>query len=355
MAIQWRPELNALTTPPSYRVRIVPKDTIGYARLAERIVLKNPVCSAEQAESVLRTRDEEISGILLEGGQVTLENAFTYHLSVTARLDAPDDSLPPDAAVNVQIYAARPFVDAVRQAAKLERLPPDQKAPVIAGAEDTVLGLNDVLNPSGVLRLIGTDLLFDSKSGGGECVIEGTRSGRAAQSRFAMISNSMILVVPEIPAQPEPWNNEYRVQVSARYTANGSLRAGAYQRLLRTPLAVSLTGGTGGILSGSKANPLARVTGGQLNGSASTRVRIQAAINAQDGKLRLSLLDMSEGGAVGDAVQVAQNGAYTVPGYAGSALASLEVTVDNHASLAKKVKEEYTGRMVDILDVSSGA
>jgi hypothetical protein len=162
-------------------------------------------------------------------------------------------------------------------------------------------------------------------------------------------------VVPEIPAQPEPWNNEYRVQVSARYTANGSLRAGAYQRLLRTPLAVSLTGGTGGILSGSKANPLARVTGGQLNGSASARVRIQAAINAQDGKLRLSLLDMSEGGAVGDAVQVAQNGAYTVPGYAGSALASLEVTVDNHTALAKKVKEEYTGRMVDILDVSSGA
>lgn len=354
MAIQWRPELNALTTPPSYRARIVPKDTVGYARLAERIVLKNPVCSAEQAESVLRTRDEEISGILLEGGQVTLENAFTYHLSVTARLDAPDDALPPDAAVNVQIYAARPFVDAVRQAAKLERLPPDQKAPVIAGAEDTVLGLNDVLNPGGVLRLIGTDLLFDPKSGGGECVIEGTRSGRAAQSRFAMISNSMILVVPEIPAQPEPWNNEYRVQVSARYTANGSLRSGAYQRLLRTPLAVSLTGGAGGILSGSKASPLARVTGGQLNGSASARVRIQAAINAQDGKLRLSLLDMSEGGAVGDAVQVAQNGAYTVPGHAGSALASLEVTVDNHAALAKKVKEEYTGRMVDILDVSSG-
>lgn len=354
MAIQWRPELNALTTPPSYRARIVPKDTVGYARLAERIVLKNPVCSAEQAESVLRTRDEEISGILLEGGQVTLENAFTYHLSVTARLDAPDDPLPPDAAVNVQIYAARPFVDAVRQAAKLERLPPDQKAPVIAGAEDTVLGLNDVLNPSGVLRLIGTDLLFDPKSGGGECVIEGTRSGRAAQSRFAMISNSMILVVPEIPAQPEPWNNEYRVQVSARYTANGSLRSGAYQRLLRTPLAVSLTGGAGGILSGSKASPLARVTGGQLNGSASARVRIQAAINAQDGKLRLSLLDMSEGGAAGDAVQVAQNGAYTVPGHAGSALASLEVTVDNHAALAKKVKEEYTGRMVDILDVSSG-
>lgn len=353
MAIQWRPELNALTTPPSYRARVMSKNTVGYAELAARIVQKNPVCSAEQAESVLRTRDEEIMGILLAGGQVTLENAFTYHLSVTARLDAPDDPLPPDAAVNVQIYAARPFVDALRQAAKLERLPPEQKAPFIAGAEDTVLGLKDVLNPDGVLRLTGTDLLFDPKSGGGECVIEGTRAGRAVQSRFAMISKSMILAVPEIPAQPDPWNNECRISVTTRYTANGSLRTGTYQRLLRSPLAVSLSAG-GGILSGSESSPLVRVTGGQLN-TASARVRMQAAVNAQDGKLRLSLLDMSEGGAAGDAVRVTRNGAYTVPGYIGSALTYLEVTVDNHAALLKKVKEEYTGRLADILDLSSGS
>ncbi|MGR0481597.1 MAG: hypothetical protein ACTFAL_09390 [Candidatus Electronema sp. V4] len=83
-------------------------------------------------------------------------------------------------------------------------------------------------------------------------------------------------------------------------------------------------------------------------------MRIQAALNAQDGKLRLSLLDMSEGGAAGDAVRVTHNGAYSLPGYAGSALASLEVTVDSHTALVKKIKEEYTGRMVDILDVSSG-
>jgi len=34
-------------------------------------------------------------------------------------------------------------------------------------------------------------------------------------------------------------------------------------------------------------------------------------------------------------------------------MASLEVTVDSHTALVKKIKEEYTGRMVDILDVSS--
>lgn len=354
MAIQWRPEPNALTNPRSYWVRVIPKDSIGYARLAERIVLKNPVCSAEQAESVLRTRDTEILDVLLEGSQVSLENSFTYHLSVTAKLDAPDDPLPPDHVINVQVYAVRPFVEAVRQEAKLERLPPDQKAPVIAGAEDTVLGLNDVLNPSGVLHLSGTNLLFDLQSGSGECVIEGSREGRTVQTRFAMISNSLILVVPEIPSQPDPWNNEYRVSVSTRYTAHGSLRTGTYQRLLRTPLAVSI-GNDDGILSGAEADdPLARVTGGQLTGD-SARVRIQAALNAQSGELRLNLLDMREGGAASDAVHVTQNGAYTLAGYAGSALTSLEVTVDNYTALFTKVREEYTGRLVDILDVSGGA
>jgi hypothetical protein len=161
-------------------------------------------------------------------------------------------------------------------------------------------------------------------------------------------------VVPEIPAQTEPWNNEYRVSVTARYTAHGSLRTGAYQRLLRTPLAVVL-GQNNGILSGAETSPLARVTGGQLNGAASVRVRIQAAINAQDGKLRLSLLDMSEGGAAGDEVRVTHNGVCALPGWVGSDLSSLEVTVDNLKDLVSKIMEEYTGRLVDILDVSSGS
>ena len=349
--IQWRPEQNALTTPRSYWVRVIPKDSIGYAALAERIVLKNPVCSAEQAESVLRTRDEEIQELLIDGYQVSLENAFTYHLSVTAKLDEADDPLPPDKAVNVQVYAARPFVETVRQAARLERLPLEQKEPLIAGAEDTVLGLNDVLNPDGVLRLTGTDLLFDPKTGSGECVLEGTRDGRTVQSRFALLANSMILVVPEIPAQSDAWNNEYRVSVSARYTTHGTLRSGTYSRLLRSPLTI-IVGADHGILSGAETSPLVRVTDGLLN-SASARVRIQAVINARDGRLYLSLLDMSEGGASGDAVRVTGNGAYTLAGYAGSDLASLEVTVDNYAALVSKVREEYTGWLVDILDVSN--
>jgi hypothetical protein len=352
MSIQWQPEENVMTNPPSYWARVVPKDSIGYRKLAERIVLKNPVCSVEQAEAVLRSRDEEIMEVLLEGSNVSLENAFTYHVTISGRMDAPDDPLPPDATVNVQVYAVRPYMLKLRPRVELVRLPPEQKVPVIAGAEDTVLGLKDVLNPNGVLRLTGTDLLFSPNLSGGECVLEGTRSGSTVQMRFALRSNSMVLVVPEIPAQPQPWQNEYRVSVSTRYTAHGSLRTGTYPRLLRTPLAVTLPG-EAGILSGDENSPLARTTGGELNGS-SAQVRLQAAINAQDGQLRLRLLDMSEDGAAGDEVTVTGNGAHTLPGFAGSDLTSLEVTVDRYPALFSKVRDEYANRMVDILNVTAG-
>jgi hypothetical protein len=333
---------------------VIPKDSFDYARLAERIVLKNPVCSVEQAESVLRTRDAEILAILLEGSQVLLENAFTYYTTITGRLALPDDPLPPNSTVKVQVRVARPFVEALRQKAKLVRLPSEQKAPVLSSAEDTVLELHDVLNSDGILRLTGTQLLFDPKTGNGECVIAGTREGRAVQTRFALLSNSLILVVPEIPSQTQPWNNEYRVSVSTRYTAHGSLRTGVYQRLLRTPLAVQL-GANNGILSGAETSaPLVRLTGGHLT-QEGARTRIQAAIDGQSGELRLTLLDMNEGGASGDAVRVTGNNTYTLSGYPGSDVTTLEVTVLDYAALLSKIRDEYQGRMVDILDVGAGS
>jgi hypothetical protein len=41
MSIQWRPELNALINPPSCRARVVPKDSFGYAALAEHHYSEN--------------------------------------------------------------------------------------------------------------------------------------------------------------------------------------------------------------------------------------------------------------------------------------------------------------------------
>ncbi|MCP4537879.1 MAG: hypothetical protein GY832_12110 [Chloroflexi bacterium] len=225
--VQWRPQLNALTTPQSYKAQPVPNNSLGYDGIAKLIALKNPVINAGLAKATLELAREVVKEELINGNQVSLENFATWHLSIATRLDAPDAPLPPaDEIVRAQVYASRTFADEVRQSVELERLPPSKKVPVIAGAEDTVLRLSNVLNPDGLLRLSGTNLFFDPDDADTGCVIEGTRNGSTVQTRFGPIANSEVLVMPDVPVQNDPWNNEYRVSVSTRYTVHGTLRTG---------------------------------------------------------------------------------------------------------------------------------
>jgi hypothetical protein len=348
--IQWRPEVNALTTPQSYRARVLPRNVIGNDELAAEIAAELAVISPDVARLVITTEKKLIAKHLANGNQVTQEAALTYSLSLTAKLDSPDDPLPDeDDMLKVRIYASKPFIAEVRQAAKLERLPLAEKVPVIASAEDNRLKLADVLFAQGVLKLTGSNLFFDETEASGECVIEGTQSGRTVQNQYAMISNSAILLVPNIPAQAHPWNNEYTVSVSTHYTEHGTPRSGTYRRRLRSPLTVpGLSSGTG-ILTGNAATAHVSIDGGTA--SADTLLRIQVILDLQGGRLLFSLLDMQEGGVAGAEVSVPQNGEYILPGYVGSPVSSVEITVNNYAALWDMIRNDYGGRLVDVLDV----
>ena len=350
--IQWRPAVNALTTPSSYRMLFLPRNVVDTPELATRMAAELPNYSAEELRTILATRNKVIRQSLINGEQVTEENCFTYTLSFTARLNSADDAPPPvDQCLQVRVHASPPFVAEVRHAAQLERLSRDKKLPLINTAEDTLLKLDNVLNPDGVLRLTGEDLFFDAEQGTGECVIEGTESGRAVQTRLNLVSNTAIMLMPDIPAQSQQWNNEYTIAITTRYTEHGTPRTGTYEWMLRTPLAMTL-GDEAGILTGSAASAYVTVTGGTA--SADTKLRIQVIQDLAEERLLLSLLDMKEGGAAGTAVSVTQNGDYTLNGFADSTLSSLNITVNNYADLWEMIRNSYGGRLVDVLDVTQG-
>jgi hypothetical protein len=353
--VQWRPEVNALTTPQSYTVRFMARDVLGYDELAAEMARDNPLWDKEMIKAVLIARDKTIMRQLINGNQVTLPDAFSYRLSFNARLNNPDDPLPPvEDMLKVKVSASRTFVKEVAQEVRLERLPAEEKLPLVTSAEDTLLKLNNVLNPQGVLRLAGSNLLFDEAAPGCGCVIEGTRSGRTVQTQLAAIANSEILVVPHIPPQNDPWNNEYSLSLSTRYTENGTLRTGIYRRKLRSPLAVTGFGHPHiavGILTGSATAPYVTITGGTL--TADETLRIQAVLDLAENRLRFSLLDMRENGAAGDVVTVAANGNCALPGFADSAVGSLNITVHNYAGLAELIRSSYAGRLVDVLEVKA--
>lgn len=351
--IIWRPEENAMTTPHTWWARHIPRATFGNEEVAARIALRNPVYSEGMCKGFLEELAAELLDALVNGNQVKIADAFTCHLSFTGRLDAPDAPLPPlEECLHVKLYPSKRLLEKVRQNGQAERRAASEKQPVISSAQDTVLKLDGVLNPQGLLRLTGTNLFFDPEDGTGQCLLEGTRSGQAVQTRFGPVSDSEVIVIPDIPSQTDPWNNEYRISISTHYTENGSVRTGTCRRLLRTPLAFTL-GDETGILSGGGAAPLVLVTGGTMT-AAAARVRIQALLDVQDGDLRFSLLDMKEDGAVGDAVRVNANGTYTLSGYAGSVLTSLQVEVNDYAELLKLVRNPYGNRLVDILDLTQG-
>jgi hypothetical protein len=352
--IQWRPAVNALTTPQSYKIRFVPHNILGSDDIVAKIAERQPNLSEEVIRAVMDTESEVIQESLLNGDQVTLKDNFTYRLSFLGRLNAPDDPLPDrDDLLQVKIHASLPFVRTVRNAARFERLPMSKKMPLITSAEDTRLKLPDVLYSQGVLRLTGTNLLFDEQDTECGCIIKGTRSGEAVQAQFGMISGASVLAVPDIPAQVDPWNNEYRVSVSTRYTEHGTVRTGMYERMLRSPLTLTNFGHPNppetGILTGSADSPSVTVTGGTAG--ADEMLRIQAVLDIHEGHLLFSLLDMTEEGKTGPAVTVTENGDYTLNGFAGSALTDLNIRVNSFSELVDMIRNSYSGRLVDVLDV----
>ncbi|XOF34271.1 MAG: hypothetical protein ACL93V_02965 [Candidatus Electrothrix sp. YB6] len=354
MSIQYTIEENPLTTPLSYRIRFVPRGSAGREEIAADIALRHPNFSRKDILTLLDTEDEVIALRLLSGEQVTKEGCCTWFPSFTARLDNPDDPLPPpDQCLQLNVRVSAPFVTEFRRNAQTQRLAATEKAPVITAAEDTVLGLRDVLRPDGMLRITGCNLLFDRNDSGQHCLIEGTRSGSAVQSRVGTITNSEIVLMPDVPAQEDPWNNEYRLSVTTRYTEHGTLRTGTCGRMLRTPLTVPGLGlptvPETGILTGSSLTAHVGINGGTV--SADTMLRIQVIQDLADNCLRFSLLDMTEGGLVADQVTVTQNGEYILPGFSGSAVSTLEVTVNDYTALWDMIRNDYSGRLVDVLDV----
>jgi len=120
--------------------------------------------------------------------------------------------------------------------------------------------------------------------------------------------------------------------------------------MLRSPLAV-LLGDETGILTGSEGVPHVTVMDGAS--TENVRLRIQVIQDLAEEQLIFSLLDMKENGAAGAEVIVTQNGDYTLPGFAGSALSSLDISVSSYAALWEMVRNNYGGRLVDVLDVQT--
>lgn len=87
--------------------------------------------------------------------------------------------------------------------------------------------------------------------------------------------------------------------------------------------------------------------------TADETLRIQVLLDLRQDVLLFSLLDMQESGRAGAAVTVTSNGTLTLQGFAGSAVTNLSIRVNTYAGLKEMLRNDYGGRMVDILKVET--
>jgi hypothetical protein len=87
--------------------------------------------------------------------------------------------------------------------------------------------------------------------------------------------------------------------------------------------------------------------------TADESVRIQVILDLHEGHLLFNLLDMKENGDEGEVVRVTADGPLTLNGVTGSALSSLDLTVNSFADLAARIRSSYSGRLVDVLETTA--
>lgn len=104
------------------------------------------------------------------------------------------------------------------------------------------------------------------------------------------------------------------------------------------------------MLTGSADSPYVSAVGSTV--TAGEILRIQALHDVQQDKILFNLLDMEESGKTGGVVVVGGNGEYTLPGFTDSAVSSLDIRVNDYDALKKIIRNDYGGRLVDILQVT---
>lgn len=80
-----------------------------------------------------------------------------------------------------------------------------------------------------------------------------------------------------------------------------------------------------------------------------TSLRIQVILELRTDSLHFNLIDIRKEGAIGPVVTVTANGSYTLSGFTGSPVSSLDIRVNNFSALKDMIRNDYNGRLVDVL------
>jgi nucleoid DNA-binding protein len=310
MSVEYRTVPNALTSPPSYSCRVVPKSTLGYEEVSNQINIKNPTIPAQTAWTVLESLREVVKEQLADGNTVNLANFISFVVSLPVRLATANDPLPANPA-SVRMKTSVSFRDEVNIAATYSRLPAEVKSPTINSAYDAITRIDGFIREGYGFRMTGSNLGFDPADAEQGVFLLSPAGNYIPQPNVALNDPSSTIIIPVLDTQAAPGGSaavENLIEVRSKYTTNGQLRTGAYSKKLRSLNVISDATSDQLFLVGQAALGPAKVktyTGSQVD------CRFIAQLKPT-GELVMSVGEV--GGNDGAQVTITANGDYSLPG-----------------------------------------
>lgn len=343
MAIEYVVEDNALTTPPSYNARAVPKNILDTAELSYQINLHNPTIPVETARSVLEAFRAECLIQIPAGNTIKMTGFISIVATLKGKMDTPASPLPTNP-LDIVAKVSKPLKEEIRNAASYYRLPHTTKTPQILLAYDTVTDIENYVRDGYGLEVNGSNMNFDKTDTDQGIFLLSEAGNNIRQANTSLINPSKLIFVPALDPAVQPAGThsvEQTLSIVTKYTSGGQLRTGTYNRKLRTT----------NVISDAAGDDLF-VTGGAATGPASVGAYAGAQVDCiivakidTFGQLTLSVGAID--GEQGQSLDVDVEGDYVLTGLA----ADVTVTVSDYDALYAAV-ESYTKYMKEVCDLS---
>lgn len=232
MSISYNVVPNALTNPPSFTARVEANTVLDYQELAVQINLHNPTIPVVTAKSVLEALREEVKTQLLNGNTVKMTNFVSFVPTLPVNLAAATDPLP-SSPLDIKAKPSATFKTECNQDAQYNRLGYPTKDPSIIEATDTNTGLIAYMENGRGFRIDGRNLGYDVTDA--ELGIFTTDSaGLETRQTNVSINDPSRIVITPTGALANTSYVETTLTAKNRYTTNGTVRTGTYQRKIRT-------------------------------------------------------------------------------------------------------------------------
>lgn len=210
--------------PGTFMARIVQGQRVGLEAMIERIVARTTL-STSDVQAAVTALTEEIRTVLARGDTAAIDGLATFNTSLSGNFASPDATISRDnAQLGLVIQVDSRFQATIASAVSYERVVRDVKVPIITSFYDVATAAFDRYTPGSIIHLQGDNLKFDParpdeglflRNGGDEMRVS-VYANAGARQLDALVPVTLSGVV--------------QVTVRARYTPNGHLREGRFQR-----------------------------------------------------------------------------------------------------------------------------